>query len=117
MCLTLYGLFYITPDEVLFYTPYVILLDTLIFIYFWLIKYKDKFEAFLIYCCFACMNFSFIFLAPYAVDRSLSTFIFFNAVENNGFNENSVSAKYMNDFYTRRLKDGVNGNFLVKKDT
>ena len=116
LCIMLYELFYVTPDKVLFYTPYVIILNTLIFAYIWLRKYKDKFESFLIFCCFACMNFSFIFLAPYAVDRSLSTFIFFYAVKHNGFHENSVSSKYMNDFYRRRLKDGVNGNFLVKKD-
>jgi hypothetical protein len=62
------------------------------------------------------MNFSFVFLAPYAVDRSLSTSIFFYSIQHNGFPENSVSDKYMTDFYTRRLNDGINGNFLIKKD-
>ena len=62
------------------------------------------------------MGFSFVFLAPYAVDRSLSTFIFFYAVENGSFPENSVSLDYMNKFYTRRLNDGLLGNFLEKRE-
>jgi hypothetical protein len=117
LCLGLYILFCYIPDKVLFITPYLILLNTLLFSIFWHIWKNELFETFLIFCCFACMNFSFVFLAPYAVDRSLSTFIFFYSIQHNGFPENSISDKYMTDFYIRRLNDGVNGNFLIKKDS
>lgn len=116
LCASLYGLFCLCPEQVLFYTPYVILISIVIFGYVWYFKQKDLFEAFVICVCFCCMNFSFVFLAPYAVDRSLSTFIFFSAVQNDGFKEDAVSSQYMVDFYKRRLRDGVNGNFLAKKD-
>lgn len=103
------------PQKVLFYTPYAIFVGALVAAGVWSIWQKDIFDTFVVFCCYITAGFSFIFLAPYAVDRSLSTFIFFYSVEHDGFQATAMSDEYMQVFYQRRLDDGVNGGFLVKE--
>jgi len=112
LCASLWILYSYTPKNVIFYTPYAIFSGALISVAIWYIFQKDLFETVLVYCCYVTAGFAFIFLAPYAVDRSLSTFIFFYAVEHEGFPADKVSAQYMQDFYERRLSDSLTGNFL-----
>ena len=116
LCCALWVLYALTPKEVLFYTPYAIFIGALIAIIIWYQWQKDIFETLLVFFCYITAGFSFVFLAPYAVDRSLSTFIFFYAVEHDGYPQNSLSDKYMEQFYQRRLEDGTNGGFLIKED-
>lgn len=114
LCASLWGLYAYTPKTVLFYTPYAIILGAMVATGIWYIWQKDLFETIIIYCCYVTAGFSFVFLAPYAVDRSLSTFIFFYAVEHNGFPADKISDEYMRQFYNRRLSDSTLGNFLEK---
>ena len=114
LCGALWGLYIYTPTKVLFYTPYAIFFSALLAVGIWYLRQKDLFETIIVYCCYITAGFSFVFLAPYAVDRSLSTFIFFYAVEHNGFPETAISDEYMQNFYHRRLSDGTLGNFLEK---
>ncbi len=101
---------------ILLYTPLFIISTSIIGSIIYYLKHKTAFETFLVYISYIGIGFAFIFLAPFAVDRSLSTFIFFYAVEHQSYPQNKISTTYMEDFFEKRLKDGVNGGFLIKED-
>lgn len=98
---------------VLLYTPIFILCSAALGSFIWHKKYADAFETLLVYISYSSIGFAFIFLAPFAVDRSLSTFIFFYAVEHGYYPANAVSSQYKDAFFQKRLEDGINGKFLI----
>ena len=61
------------------------------------------------------LGFSYLIMAPLAIDRSLSTFIFFYTVQNGSIQEDKISQKYIDDFVKKRFDDAVKGNFLKKE--
>lgn len=109
----LYALYTNGSKLVLLYTPLLIFLVASLGCYIWHKKYADVFESFLVYISYVCAGFAFIFLAPIAIERSLSLFVFFYAVENDGYPASSVSDSYKELFFEKRLKDGVDGGFLT----
>lgn len=98
---------------VLLYTPLFILCSAAIGSFIWHKKYADIFETLLVYISYTSIGFAFIFLAPIAIDRSLSTFIFFYAVEHEYYPANAISQQYKDAFFQKRLEDGINGKFLT----
>lgn len=100
----------------LLYAPWFVILGSLIGLFLWWYIFKNVFETMLVYLLYVCFGFAFIFLAPIAIDRSLSTFIFFYAVEHNGIAKNNYSNHYMVDFFDKRFNDALKGNFLIYED-
>ena len=101
---------------VLLYTPLFIAITSLIGAISYYSKLKNLFETFIVYISYVGVGFAFIFLAPFAVDRSLSTFIFFYAVEHQAYPSHQISNEYMHHFFEKRLDDGVKGGFLIKEN-
>lgn len=110
--ISLYLLFSYNTGLVLLYTPYMILAVSFIGVLIWSVWYKDLFEKILIYVTYTCSLFAFVILIPLAVERSLSSFIYFYTVEQGYFDKRFVSNEYMSDFLDKRLIDGVKGKFL-----
>ena len=82
---------------------------------FWCLKYKEKFETFLVFLCYFLSISFFSYLGPTTVDRSLSVFVYFYAVEENGIPENYQNERYFKDFTKRRLEDGIKTGMLSKE--
>ena len=98
------------------YAPWFIIFGAFIGLFLWWYIFKNFFETILVYLLYVCFGFAFIFLAPFAVDRSLSTFILFYAVEHDGISNKHFSNQYMVDFFDKRFDDAVKGKFLVYED-
>lgn len=82
---------------------------------FWYIKYRELFETFLVFLCYF-LTISFLaYLGPTTVDRSLSVFVYFYAVEENGIPENYQNERYFKEFTQRRLDDGIKTGMLSKE--
>ncbi len=81
----------------------------------WYLKYKTGFETFLVFISYTCCLFSFVIFGPMVVERSLSSFIFFEAVENGIVDSNTIPDDYMHAFIQKRFDDGVTGGFLIQK--
>lgn len=100
----------------LLYMPLFIFSTSLIGVFVWWSKFKDLFCSILLYLAYVGFGFAFIFLAPFAVERSMSTFIFFYAVQNDSIPELNLSQEYKNHFFKKRIEDGIQGHFLIKED-
>lgn len=101
---------------VLLYIPWLVMLSSVIGLAFWLIRYRSLFETLLVFLTYLSFGFAFIVMAPIAIDRSLSSFIFFYAVEHNGFPKVELSRDYKDDFFRKRIIDAHKGYFLVLED-
>ena len=71
--------------------------------------------AFLVFLCYFLSISFFSYLGPTTVDRSLSVFVYFYAVEENGIPENYQNERYFKDFTKRRLEDGIKTGMLSKE--
>lgn len=119
LSVTLIGLTWLFKHSsglVLLYTPYLVMFASFVGIAVWLIKFREKFEIFLVYITYITSLFSFVILLPLAAERSLSSFIYFYTVEKGSFHYHTLSKEYLNDFVKKRLDDGIKGGFLIKKD-
>ena len=99
----------------LLYIPYLVVFSSLSGVAYYAYWYKDVFEICIIWLLYIFGGFSFIVMAPIAIDRSLSTFIFFYTVQNGSIKENEISQKYIDDFVKKRFDDAVKGDFLKKE--
>lgn len=99
----------------LLYTPFIVIVSSSIVVVFWFYFYKNIFETFIIWLMYIFLGFSYLIMAPLAIDRSLSTFIFFYTVQNGSIQEDKISQKYIDDFIKKRFDDAVKGNFLKKE--
>ena len=99
----------------LLYMPLFIFSASLIGVYIWWLKFKDLFCSILLYLTYVGFGFAFVFLVPFAVERSMSTFVFFYAAQNGSIPELNLSQEYKDYFFKKRIEDGVKGNFLVKE--
>ena len=111
----LYLFFRYGAGLLLFYMPLFIFASAFIGVLVWFYKFYDKFEAFLVYVSYVCFGFSFVFLVPFAVERSLSTFILFYAAQHDGIPQIELSQNYKNIFFKKRFDDALKGNFLVQE--
>lgn len=100
----------------LLWIPLLVLISSLVGGGIWFFCYKDLFETMLVWLIYLFFGFAFIIMAPIAIDRSLSTFIFFYAVEHQEFSKDKISEKYIEDFINKRFEDGVKGGFLIKEN-
>ncbi len=100
----------------LLYMPVFIFGSSLVGVLIWWNKFRDIFDSILIYITYVCFGFAFVFLVPFAVERSLSTFILFYAVQNNYFPELKISQEYKDAFFEKRVDDAIKGNFLSKDE-
>ena len=101
---------------VLLCIPWLVVLSSVVGLGVWLIKYRYLFEALLVFFTYFGVGFAFIVMAPIAVDRSLSSFIFFYAVEHESFPQVELSSDYKTIFFQKRFDDAMKGNFLVKEN-
>lgn len=100
----------------LLYMPLFIFLSSLIGVAIWWYKFHNGFESFLVYTTYVGFGFAFVFLAPFAVERSLSTFILFYAAEHDGISQVNFSSEYKNVFFQKRFDDAVKGGFLYEEN-
>lgn len=78
----------------------------------WKIKYKDAFEGFLVFWVILLCSLLVMYIGPFTINRSLSTFIYFYAVENGEINKNNYDKTYLDEFIKRRYDDGEKFGFL-----
>lgn len=81
----------------------------------WLWRSKNVFESILVYIASASLSFSFLLCAPMVVERSLSCFVFFAAVEEGSIAPTQITQEFSKSFIQKRFDDGVQGHFLEKK--
>ena len=82
----------------------------------WLKFYKEKFEGFLVFMALFFVSVIFIYFAPVTLDRSLSSFIYFYAVENGEIKKDIYDEKYFSKYIERRFTDGDKIGFLNCSD-
>ena len=99
----------------LLWIPFLVIISSLVGLCIWLCRYRKLFEATLVWFVYVFFGFGFIVMAPIAIDRSLSTFIFFYAVEHGKFQRNKLSDSYKEEFFEKRFDDALKGKFLVQK--
>ena len=99
----------------LLWIPFLVIISSLVGLGIWLCRYRKPFEATLVWFVYLFFGFGFIVMAPIAIDRSLSTFIFFYAVEHGEFQRNKLSDSYKEDFFEKRFDDALKGKFLVQE--
>lgn len=113
--LFMYIFFTYGSGMLLLYMPFFIFVTSFIGVLVWWYKFRDLFCSILLWLTYVGFGFAFIFLAPFAVERSMSTFIFFYAVQNDGIKELNLSKEYKDHFFEKRIEDGVKGHFLTKE--
>ena len=118
--IVLIGLVYVVAGHssglLLLWIPFLVLISSLIGGGIWFFHYKDKFETILVWLTYLFFGFSFIIMAPIAIDRSLSTFIFFYTVEHQEFSKDKISKEYIDDFINKRFEDALRGGFLIQEN-
>ena len=84
----------------------------------WKIFNKGNFfEDFVVYLSELFICLFMVYIGPTTVDRSLSSFMIFYSVENKKLPNAIKNEKYINDYFERRYKDGINiGYFKCDKD-
>lgn len=107
--------FSVSTGLVLLWLPLLILGCALISLGIWWKRYKNVFESFLVYVTSVCVLFSFLLLVPIVVERSLSCFVYFYAVEQGGISVSQIPPEFSNQFIQKRFDDGVVGHFLEKQ--
>lgn len=85
-------------------------------IYKCIMKSDNFYEHILITTNMILFNMLFIYIGPLTVNRSLSTFVYFYAVENKKVPQNIYNESFFKDFAARRIKDGHNFGFLECKN-
>lgn len=81
----------------------------------WLWRFKNMFESILVYITSASLLFAFLLCAPFVVERSLSCFVYFTAVEDGSISPTQITQEFAGPFIQKRFDDGVRGHFLEKK--
>ncbi|MBR6412399.1 MAG: hypothetical protein IKS41_04485 [Alphaproteobacteria bacterium] len=100
---------------ILLYLPFGIGFISLLGPIFWFYRYRNGFESFLIYITLSTSLFTFLIMGPFVVERSLSCFIYFKAVEDGSVFQDKLPNEFMESFIQKRFDDGVKGNFLTKQ--
>ena len=121
LCLIIFtGILYLAfargAGFVLLYVPLGIALVSLLGPAFWLYRYKNGFESFLVYITLFTSLFTFVIMAPFVVERSLSCFVYFKAVEDGSVAQSAISPDFINSFVQKRFDDGVKGGFLTRQN-
>ncbi|MDY6407726.1 MAG: hypothetical protein SPL08_03370 [Pseudomonadota bacterium] len=101
---------------VLLYIPLGIALVSLLGPAVWLYRYKNGFESFLVYITLCASLLTFLIMAPLVVERSLSCFLYFKAVEDGSVAQEAISPDFITSFVQKRFDDGVKGGFLTRQD-
>jgi len=100
---------------VLLWMPLLVGGCALISVVVWWKHYNNGFESFLVYIASASFLFAFLLSAPFVVERSLSCFVYFYAVEEGSISVNQIPNSFMEPFIQKRFNGGVSGHFLEKK--
>ena len=104
----------VSDTDLLFnYIMTISIFSSFIAICVWSIKYKSLFEKLIIFFCILFFNMLVIYIGPLTTNRSLSTFVYFYAVEKNEVNKNLYDESYYKDFVYRRYLDGDKMGFLT----
>ena len=101
---------------VLLWMPLLVGGSTLLSGWIWWKRYKNAFGAFLMYVASASCLFPFLMCVPIVVERSLSCFIYFYAVEEGHVAASQIPQDFNQAFIQKRFDDGVEGNFLRQQD-
>lgn len=101
-------------DGVLFFSAFIIaFISSCAAFLLWLKKNKNPFENFLVLLTFILFNTLFVYFGPVTIDRSLSSFIYFYAVENKTISASKIyNEEYFKPYIQRRFDDGVKIGFL-----
>ena len=117
LTLIIISFFSYSLNKVLFFNSFLIaLIVSVCFAYIWYVKNKNIFETFLCFLIFALISINMSALAPVFIDRSLSVFTYFYAVENGIIPNNIYNEKYFKEFSLRRIEDANNMLFLKCND-
>ena len=100
---------------VLLWMPLLVAGCALVSVAVWQKVYKNGVESFLVYVASASFLFAFLLCAPFVVERSLSCFVYFYAVEEGKIAPHQIPASFTGPFIQKRFDDGVNGHFLQKQ--
>ena len=112
MIVFLYMAFSVGSGLVLLYVPYAIAIIALLGMIYWFYRYRDWFETILVYITLCASLLSFLIMAPIVVERSLSCFVYFSAVEDGFTSPEGISDDFIKSFVQKRFDDGVKGGFL-----
>ena len=120
VCLAIFtGILYLAFTHetglVLLYLPFGIGFISLLGPFFWFYRYRNGFESFLVYVTLFASLFTFLIMAPFVVERSLSCFIYFQAVEEGSVSPEGISHDFITPYIQKRFDDGAKGGFLTKQ--
>ena len=105
------------PEGVFFFNAFIIaLLGGITGTIIWTIKNKDLFENFLIFLVFSMFNTLFIYFGPVTLDRSLSSFIYFDSVQYGSVSKDIFDDTYFEPYVQRRFTDGAKIGYLKCDD-
>ena len=100
---------------VLFFSAFIIaFLCSFAGLVFWIKKQKEPFETFLVFLTYFLFSASFLYFGPVTLDRSLSAFIYFYAVENGSISSDIYknNDQYFEPYVKRRFTDAEKIGFL-----
>ena len=104
-------------DSILFnFTILIPVIVSILSVFIWALKYKDLFERFLVFTSILLCSLLIMYVGPFTINRSISTFIYFYTVENGQINKNDFNQAYLKKFINRRYKDSVDFGFLDCED-
>lgn len=107
------NIFAAKAGEVMYFKVYIIaLISAVMASGIWILRNKDWFENFVVsfaYLCFFCF---LLFIGPATLERSLSVFIYFYAVQNGSIKQDIYNDAYFRQFAQRRFDDSQTIGFL-----